>query len=291
MSELMSSILSGLMYLLLAPLAGGLLAGLDRKITARMQRRVGPPVLQPFYDVLKLWDKQPIAVNEAQSFYVSGFFLFVVLSGLFFFAHGDILLVIFTLTMASVCFIVAAYASNSPYSQAGAQRELAQTMAYEPMLLLMALGFYLACGTFSLEGIMQAKAMNVLYMPGIFLGLCYILLIKFRKSPFDISMSHEVHQELIQGILTELSGRTLALVEIAHWYENIFLLGFVYLFFAWSAPWSPMLGLSMCFVVYFMGILVDNCCSRVKWEQMLASAWLVTLVAGFVNVVFLMYIR
>ncbi len=291
MSDLMYSILSGFIYVILAPVVGGLLAGLDRKITARMQRRVGPPLLQPFYDVFKLWGKQPIAVNEAQSFYVSGFLLFVVLSGIFFFAHGDILLVVFTLTIASVCFIVAAYASNSPYSQAGAERELVQTMAYEPMLLLMALGFYLTCGTFSLNGIMQARVMNFIYMPGIFIGLCYILLIKFRKSPFDLSMSHEAHQELIQGVLTELSGRTLALVEIAHWYENVFLLGFVYLFFAWSAPWSPLLGLAMCFFVYFSDILIDNCCSRVKWEHMLASTWLVTLVAGFVNVMFLMYIR
>ena len=291
MSDFLYSILSGFLYLLLAPLAGGLLAGLDRKITARMQRRVGPPLLQPFYDVFKLWDKQPVAVNEAQRFYVSGFLLFVVLSGLFFFVHGDLLLVIFTLTIAGVCFIVAAYASNSPYSQAGAERELVQTMAYEPMLLLMALGFYLRCGTFSLHGILQSPVMNFLYMPGLFIGLCYILLIKFRKSPFDLSMSHEAHQELIQGILTEISGRTLALVEIAHWYENVFLLGFIYLFFAWSAPWSPLLALAACFFVFFTGILVDNCCSRVKWEQMLASVWLVTLVAGFVNVMFLMYIR
>ena len=291
MSELVLNIISGIAYLILAPVIGGLLAGIDRKITARMQRRVGPPLLQPFYDFFKLWDKQPIAVNEAQSFYIWGFLIFVVISGLFFFTHGDILLVVFTLTMASVCFIVAAYSSNSPYSKAGAERELVQTMAYEPMLLLVALGFYLTCGTFDLNGIMHAPVMNFIYMPGIFAGLCFILLIKFRKSPFDISMSHEVHQELIQGVLTEYSGRTLALIELAHWYENVFLLGFVYLFFAFEASWSPILGLFMCGVVFFGDILTDNCCSRVKWEHMLASTWLVTLVAGFVNVVFLMNIR
>ena len=128
-------------------------------------------------------------------------------------------------------------------------------------------------------------------MPGIFVGLSYILLIKFRKSPFDLSVSHEAHQELIQGALTEISGRSLALIELAHWYENVFLLGFVYLFFAWTAPWSPALGLFMCAFTYFGDILVDNCCSRVKWENMLASTWLVTLVAGFVNIMFLMQIR
>ena len=291
MSEMVINIISGIAYLILAPVIGGLLAGVDRKISARMQRRVGPPIMQPFYDFFKLWDKQPVAVNKAQSFYVTGFLLFVVISGLFFFTHGDILLVVFTLTMASVCFIVAAYSSNSPYSQIGAERELVQTMSYEPMLLPMALGFYLNCGTFSIGEILKSPQMNFIYMPGIFVGLSYILLIKFRKSPFDLSVSHEAHQELIQGALTEISGRSLALIELAHWYENVFLLGFVYLFFAWTAPWSPALGLFMCAFTYFGDILVDNCCSRVKWENMLASTWLVTLVAGFVNIMFLMQIR
>ena len=291
MSEMVINIISGIAYLILAPVIGGLLSGVDRKISARMQRRVGPPIMQPFYDFFKLWDKQPVAVNKAQSFYVTGFLLFVVISGLFFFTNGDILLVVFTLTMASVCFIVAAYSSNSPYSQIGAERELVQTMSYEPMLLLMALGFYLNCGTFTIGEILKSPQMNFIYMPGIFVGLSYILLIKFRKSPFDLSVSHEAHQELIQGALTEISGRSLALIELAHWYENVFLLGFVYLFFAWTAPWSPALGLFMCAFTYFGDILVDNCCSRVKWENMLASTWLVTLVAGFVNIMFLMQIR
>ena len=76
------------------------------------------------------------------------------------------------------------------------------------------------------------------FLPGVFLRLVYILGIKFRKSPFDLSMSHHAHQELIKGTVTEFSGKTLAMVEVAHWYENIFLLGFVYLFFVWSAGWS-----------------------------------------------------
>ena len=158
MSDMVCNIVSGLVYLILAPVIGGLLAGIDRKISARMQRRVGPPITQPFYDFFKLWDKQPVAVNKAQRFYIRGFLLFAILSGFFFFAHGDLLLVIFTLTIAGVCFVIAAYASNSPYSQVGAERELAQTMAYEPMMLLVALGFYLHCGTFDAKAIVQSPA-------------------------------------------------------------------------------------------------------------------------------------
>lgn len=291
MSDFLMPIAGGLLYLLLAPILGGLLAGCDRIISARMQRRKGPPLLQPFYDFLKLWGKQPIAVNKAEGFYIFGFLLFVLLTGTLFFAQGDILLVVFTLTMASVCLIIAAYAVDSPYSQIGAERELVQTMAYEPMLLMVALGFYLASGSFSVGDILTGAHMNILRMPGIFFGLCFILLIKFRKSPFDISMSHEAHQELIGGLKTEISGRTLAVVEIAHWYENVFLFGLVLLFFASDTWWTWLLGLAICEIVFFAEILIDNCCARIKWERMLASTWLVGLMAGFLNIAFLMYFK
>ena len=291
MCDLFMNILSAVLYVLLAPVVGGLLSGVDRIISARMQRRVGPPLLQPFYDFFKLWDKEAIAVNRAQRSYILGFLSFAILAGVFFFAQGDLLLVIFTLTIASVCFILAAYCSNSPYSQAGAERELMQAMAYEPMMLLVAIGFYLKSGSFNVGTALQEPTMNLLYLPGVFLGLCYVLLIKLRKSPFDISMSHEVHQELIKGLVTEFSGRTLALIELAHWYEDVMLLGFVYLFFAWAPAWTIVLGLIACAVVFFSDILVDNCCSRIKWQQMLVSTWVVTLVVGFVNILVLMYIR
>ena len=291
MSDFLMPIAGGLLYLLLAPILGGLLSGCDRIISARMQRRKGPPLLQPFYDFLKLWGKQPIAVNKAEGFYIFGFLLFVLLTGTLFFAQGDILLVVFTLTMASVCLIIAAYAVDSPYSQIGAERELVQTMAYEPMLLMVALGFYLASGSFSVGDILTGAHMNILRMPGIFFGLCFILLIKFRKSPFDISMSHEAHQELIGGLKTEISGRTLAVVEIAHWYENVFLFGLVLLFFASDTWWTWLLGLAICEIVFFAEILIDNCCARIKWERMLASTWLVGSMAGFLNIAFMMYFK
>lgn len=289
MSELMQVVPPALAYLLLAPLVGGLLAGIDRKITARMQRRKGPPLLQPFYDVLKLCSKQSVSVNRVQDFYVMGFLLFVMISGVFFFTRGDILLVVFTLTLASVCLVVAAYSSNSPYSQIGAERELLQTMAYEPMLLLTAMGFYMAFRSFRLSDLVSGSLPGIVYLPGVFVGLTYILTIKLRKSPFDLSMSHEAHQELVKGLVTEFSGKTLAMVEVAHWYENIFLLGFVYLFFVWRAPWSPLLGLLVCIVVYVLEIFIDNCCARMKWQRVLSSTWVVTLVAGFVNLLVLSF--
>ena len=64
-------IISIIAYLVLAPIIGCILAGLDRKMSARMQRRVGPPILQPYYDVRKLFEKEKQAPTRFQDFYFS----------------------------------------------------------------------------------------------------------------------------------------------------------------------------------------------------------------------------
>ncbi|MDF3002189.1 MAG: formate hydrogenlyase subunit 4 [Bacillota bacterium] len=284
-------IISIVAYLILAPIAGGLLAGIDRKISARMQGRFGPPILQPFYDFFKLLEKEPITVNKVQDFYVMCFLIFIVITGCFFFAGGDLLLVIFTLTLASIFLVIAAFSSNSPYAQIGAERELLQMMAYEPMVLITAIGFYLINGSFAISEIVSSEKMGILYLPGIFLGFVFILTIKLRKSPFDLSMSHHGHQELVKGLTTEFSGKTMAVIEIAHWYENIFLLGFVYLFFVNTASWSPVLAVAVCLVTYFIEILIDNSYARMKWQIAINASWIVAITLGFVNLLVIYYVR
>jgi len=269
-----------LIYLVAAPLVGGLLAGWDRRITARMQARQGPPIFQPFYDVVKLFNKENVVVRRSQNYYIFFFLLLVVFTGGLFFAGADLLLVIFALTLAAIFLVLGAYKTSSPYSFIGAERELIQMMAYEPMVLLTAIGMYLVTRSFSVGDIASHPTLLVLALPGVFLGFLYTLEIKFRKSPFDLSSSHHAHQELVRGITTEFSGRTLAMIEIAHWYENVFLLGLVYLFFG-SMPW---LGVAVALAVFVAVILVDNVFARLKWQAALKSAWLVTLVLGFGNI-------
>jgi NADH:ubiquinone oxidoreductase subunit H len=139
---------------------------------------------------------------------------------------------------------------------------------------------YLVTKSFSVADIASHPTLLVVALPGIFLGFLYTLEIKFRKSPFDLSCSHHAHQELVRGITTEFTGRTLAMIEIAHWYENVFLLGWVYLFFASM----PVLGVTVALAVFVFVILVDNVFARLKWQAALKSAWLVTLVLGFGNI-------
>jgi formate hydrogenlyase subunit 4 len=273
-----------LLYLILAPFAGGLLAGIDRKISARMQGRFGPPVLQPFYDVMKLFEKEKVTVNDAQGFYVACCLVFMIITGCLFFAGTSLLLVIFSLTIGSMFLVVAAFSSNSPYAQAGAERELLQMMAYEPMVLIAAVGFYLISdNSFSIIGIMESPNLGIVYLPGIFLGFLYILTIKLRKSPFDLSTSHHAHQELVKGLTTEFSGGTLAILEIAHWYENVMLLGFVALFFLNGSIPMIVLGVLACIAVYLLEVFIDNVNARMKWQFALKSSWIVTMTLGVVN--------
>ena len=173
----------------------------------------------------------------------------------------------------------------------GAQRELMQMMAYEPMVLLVAIGFYMSSGSFAVSEIIKSGTSNILYLPGFFIGFVYILTIKLRKSPFDLSTSHHAHQEMVKGLTTEISGTVLALVELSHWYENVFLLGVVGLFIINSTWWSAIIAVVVCAVVYFAEIFVDMVFPRVKWEFMMKSTWLVTLVAGVLNMIILSAIR
>lgn len=287
---MITKIVCALLYVVLAPLAGGLLAGIDRKITARMQGRIGPSIFQPFYDVSKLLNKQIMKINNMQYPFALCFLIFVVITGALFFAGADILLVFFTLTTAVLFFILEAATTNSPFAVMGSEREIIQMLAYEPMMLLVAVGFYMATGTFHIEEIIKQDYSTVLYTPGLFIGFLYILTIKLRKSPFDLSTSHHAHQEVVKGITTELSGRMFAFVEIAHWYENVFLLGVIGLFIVNSSIWSIPAALLVIAVCYFLEILIDNCSARVKWNVMFNSAWLVTLICGVVNIIVLQYV-
>jgi formate hydrogenlyase subunit 4 len=272
-----------LIYLVAAPLIGGLLAGIDRRISARMQARRGPPLLQPFYDVAKLWSKERLVVRRSQSFYIIFFFVLTVFTGALFFCGSDLLLVFFALTLSGIFFVRGAFKASSPYSFVGASRELIQMMAYEPIVLLTACGLYMVTHTFSIDRIAAGAHMPIILLPGVFIALMYAMEMKFRKSPFDLSASHHAHQELVRGITTEFSGPTLALIEVAHWYENVMLLGWLFLFF--SMHWT--LGLVACAVCFFMLLVVDNVCARVKWVFALRSAWIMTLVLGCGNILVL----
>ncbi|MBB5184856.1 ech hydrogenase subunit B [Faecalicoccus acidiformans] len=286
----MSRTISLILYLVLAPFIGALLDGVDRKITARMQGRKGPSLFQPFYDLVKLFSKQMIAVNSVQLLLNCSYLVFLAIAGGMVFFGTDILMSLFILSTADMFLILAASSDSSPYSNIGASREMLQMMSYEPMTLLIAVGFYLATGSFRVDEIILQSSAAIWMMPGLFVGFILIMAIKLRKSPFDLSTSHHAHQEVVKGITTEMSGPTLAIMEIGEYYEKMLLLAIVGLFFIHDTAWSWIIGIVACLGVYFIEILIDNVCARVNWKKLIEICWLITLLCGGINILILMLI-
>ncbi|MCD7722673.1 MAG: NADH-quinone oxidoreductase subunit H [Clostridiales bacterium] len=283
-----AKIISVIAYIVLSPILGGLLNGVDRKISARMQRRRGPSVFQPIYDIIKLLKKETVIVNMVQTTYILTFLILNIVSGALVFAGADLLLVLVTLTTSNIFLILAAASANSAFSHLGAQREIMQMLCYEPMVLITAVGFYIAKGSFSVGEIFASDTMPAICtIPGVFIAFLFILTIKLRKHPFDLSTSHHAHQELVKGITTELSGKLFAAVEIAHWYETIMLLAIIALFFVNSNPLSYLLAGGAVIICYFIEILIDNTNARFKADKMLKYSWAVTIVFGGVNILIL----
>ncbi len=72
-------------------------------------------------------------------------------------------------------------------------------------------------------------------------------------------------------------------VEISHWYETVFAMGLVYMFFVYASPYSHFVAIVVCLLVYFAEVAIDNVFSRVRWQLALKTCWLATLVLGCLN--------
>jgi ech hydrogenase subunit B len=288
MNAVLQSVLLVLAVLLVAPLLGVFLIGLDRKVSARLQNRQGPPLLQPVYDVFKLFGKKESKVSRVQQVVVWLYLACQVLSLILLALGQDLIVILFVLALASVAFIIGGFSVKSPYSQLGSQREVMQLLFYEPLLIFQAVGFFLVSGTFLVSDIYELERPALWAMPAFFVTMVLVMLVKLRKSPFDTSASaHHAHQEVVRGPLTELSGPSLAVYELAHWYEIIVLLWFVGLLFATSWPVAILLALA----ALFAAIMVDNLTARMTWSWMLKFGWGVGVTLAVVNLAFIYYTR
>jgi ech hydrogenase subunit A len=284
LSSLLTMIIGTVVFAVVGPLVGGLLTGLDRKITARFQGRVGPPIRQPFYDVSKLIAKDDVTTTSVEGSYIGTSLVFTAVAGGVFFSGGNFLMCVFLVTLASLFFVLAAYAARSPYAEIGAERETLQIMSYEPMLIFVAVTMFLTLGTFDTGAVFLYNVPMIVTSIPVFIGLMFILTIKLRKSPFDLSYSEHAHQELVKGITTEMSGRTLAMVEVMHWMESVLFLGWVAMYFVWNNPLSLILGVAVAFLAYLFEIFIDNNFARVKWQSCLRWSWIISLVVGVLNI-------
>ncbi len=147
------TIITAVILALATPIIGGLLAGVDRKLTAKMQERIGPPLMQPFYDVLKLWGKSPMISNNLQPMLAFGYLGFAILAAGMVTFQQDLLLVLFIMGIADICLTVAAVSTKSPYSYLGGRSEFLAMLSYEPVMLLVDVAIFLVTGSFTIKGI------------------------------------------------------------------------------------------------------------------------------------------
>ena len=145
------------------------------------------------------------------------------------------------------------------------------------------------CGSMEVRDIMIGSSMPFLPLIGIFAGFLLIYTIKSRTSPFDLSFSSDPAGKRIKGITEAFSGKTLAAMEVANWYETILMLGFVFRFFSNGTIWGHVVGAVVAILVYFLRVFINNCSASSKWEFVVKIAWGTAAVLGAANL-FLLYV-
>jgi ech hydrogenase subunit B len=260
---------------LLAPIAVVLAMGVDRRVTAAMQLRAGPPILQPLYDLTKLVAKATPATDRPAAALLVVHVLLAAGAFASALAGGDLLVAALLVGAAEVAFILAAGAVESPYAQVGASREVVLLVAFEPPLLLAVLALGASAGTFSAWDVAAASP-PLAVAPTLLVTLAVVLAATLRKSPFDLASSGEAHQELVKGSTTEMAGRWLALAELGHWYEAAFVLLLIWL----TAGRVPLLAGALTAGSWVLVVVADNALPRATWRVALAAAWGIGLLAA-----------
>ncbi len=278
----MNNLIAAIIFVAVAPVLGGLVYGVERKVRARMQNRIGPSIFQPFYDFLKLLDKRPMMVHSTHAFlgimhFVAIWFALAVLV-----LGGDMLVVIFLHLLATALLVVAGYSVRSVFSHLGSTRQALSALAYEPVLLAIAIGFFMVTGSFNSSAVMNFPQPLVMKLPLAFVALLMILPIKLKKSPFDVA---DAHQEVVGGAEIEYSGIFFEALYTARWVEYMFGYSLVAMF-AGANIW---LGLGMASVVFLVVNAVDNSTARLNYKDMLKISLGVAFPLALLNLIFLVF--
>jgi len=221
---------------LFAIVMGLLYKGIDRIFTARMQSRVGPPVIQPFRDVRKLLVKESIVPENAVKWLFNLMPVLALISVIMILpyvpmgmaplleTHGDLILVLYLLIFPSLALMIGGFASSSPYAAVGGQREMVKMMGYEFPLVMAAISVAWLLRSSGISNVFSLAVISgnpVWALAGpigcaglimIFLSMLSVIPGELGRAPFDVS---EADSEIAGGILLEYSGRNLALFYLA----------------------------------------------------------------------------
>jgi len=270
-------LLNVLVALFLSPLVEGVL----RKLKAAVHSRQGPPLTQPYLDLLKLLGKEDLRTSSdpfyraAPALSLASVLLLATLvpmgaSPPLGFA-GDIVVLIYVAAVSAVLMILVAYGSGSPYAFVGGSREMMVLLAVEPVVAVTLVVGALKAGTLATGDIMGWNAQNGPSMSMILAGIALFLAIQAQagKLPFDIP---EADQEIMGGPLVEQSGPRLALLRWTLWAKQlVFAFLLVEVFIPWPRTGSILpdllLALVKVMIVLVVVAFVDVVNPRLRVEQ------------------------
>jgi len=273
--------------------AAGLIASwIDRKVTARIQWRVGPPLLQPLYDLVKLMGKETIVPKSGSKMT----FLIAPLAGLATITLvsmliwrvliwpsqsfvGDLIVVFYLMAIPSITLIISGAASANPLASLGASREMKLILAYElPFILAILVPVIQAGGQIGLGEILIWQWNNgtvVGSWSGIIAFIVAILCMQAKLGlvPFDIA---EAETEIVSGPFIEYTGTPLAvhkltrlmmLFVIPMFLVTIFMGGII--FSGWHILWGILKYVLLLVII----ILIRNTNPRVRIDQAIWFFW------------------
>jgi NADH-quinone oxidoreductase subunit H len=272
----------------------------ERKSIARMQRRIGPPLLQPFYDFVKLLGKRTPSRHGIEAVLLRLWPAMSVLSMTGAIAllpvfpggrgfTGDAVVLVTLLEVPSICFILAGFTSGSIYGEIGAIREAVLNVACNAVFLLSIVTIAVTANTFQLSGIA-----GVSWNPGHWIGVFGILLCipaKLRFNPFSTASAE---QEIYSGPLTEYAGAALAMWELSHGLEWVALTGFVATMVvpAGSAWWlHAILFVAISFVEVLLLSTFAAATGRFTLEQSIRFYWRWAAILAVLAVAATAYVR
>lgn len=307
-------ILPSLGYLFLFPgflflaVYGMFLQWVDRKLCAVMQNRMGPPWFQPLADFIKLLAKEVIVPDEANPtlFRVLPFFAMAAImtalvsipvwgEALFGF-QGDLIAVIYLLTIPTVTFFLAGWSSKSPYATVGSMRVLTQLFAYEVPLMLALIGPAILAGSWNITEISAFFAAHPVLIPAQLLGFAAALIAlqgKLERLPFDIP---HAKNEIAGGQFTEYSGRLLNFFLLAVDMELVVgaaLLNAVFLGGALGLTGPAAIGvfLAKTLFITFLLALLKVLMARIRIEQMINFCWKYLAPVAMAQLVFDIFLK
>ncbi|MDD1706249.1 MAG: NADH-quinone oxidoreductase subunit H, partial [Methanoregulaceae archaeon] len=300
------------------------LMGFDRIVAARMQARIGPPLTQPFIDIRKLLAKENVVPENAIPWMFNLAPVIALASAIAILLYlpvggytpvlsegGDLILVMYLLTVPALALVAGGFASGSPYATVGAQREMVTMIAYEfPLaIVIIAIAWKLAAAGVALPFTftsIQANPVWGLVGPlgaiGLFILLIVLLIVtpaELSRIPFD---TPEAETELAGGILVEYSGKNLALFSLTQGVKTVAMASLVVaLFFPYSIASSLGLGgipaavtdmlfyIALITLVAFVSVsVVRVSMARFRINQVVSVYWVYLAIAGLAGLLLVM---